>query len=109
MFLEGMGCSVTEACDSQEAIDMFCNTPSDTFQLILMDVMMPRLNNGLEATRQIRTSGRADGLTVPIVAVSANAFDDDIKQPLAAGMNAHLSKPIESSELAKVMSRVLGA
>ncbi|MCI5448635.1 MAG: response regulator, partial [Coriobacteriaceae bacterium] len=108
VFLEGMGCSVTEACDGQEAVDMFCNTPSDTFQLILMDVMMPRLN-GLEATRQVRTSGRADGLTVPIVAVSANAFDDDIKQSLAAGMNAHLSSPIESSELAKVMSRVLGA
>ena len=108
VFLEGMGCSVTEACDGQEAVDMFCNTPSDTFQLILMDVMMPRLN-GLEATRQIRTSGRADGLTVPIVAVSANAFDDDIKQSLATGMNAHLSKPIESSKLANVMSRVLGA
>ena len=108
VFLEGMGCSVTEACDGQEAVDMFCNTPSDTFQLILMDVMMPRLN-GLEATRQVRTSGRTDGLTVPIVAVSANAFDDDIKQSLATGMNAHLSKPIESSELAKVMSRVLGA
>ena len=70
--------------------------------------MMPRLN-GLEATRQIRTSGKADGLAVPIVAVSANAFEDDIKQSLAAGMNAHLSKPIESAELAKIMSRVLRA
>ena len=107
VFLEDMGCSVTEACDGQEAVDTFCDAPAGTFQLILMDVMMPRLN-GLEAAHQIRVSGKADSLTVPIVAVSANAFDDDIKQSLAVGMNAHLSKPVERTELAKVMSQVLG-
>ena len=107
VFLEDMGCVVTEACDGQEAVDVFCNAPAGTFQLILMDVMMPRLD-GLEATHRIRTSDRADSLTVPIVAVSANAFDDDIKQSLAVGMNAHLSKPVERTELAKVMSQVLG-
>ena len=107
VFLEDMGCVVTEACDGQEAVDVFCNAPAGTFQLILMDVMMPRLN-GLEATHRIRTSDKADSLTVPIVAVSANAFDDDIKQSLAVGMNAHLSKPVERTELAKIMSRMLG-
>ncbi len=106
LFLEDVGCTVVEACDGQEAVDAFCAQPAGTFQVILMDVMMPNLN-GLEAAHLIRTSGRPDARSVPIVAVSANAFDEDIKQSLAVGMNAHLSKPIERDKLAETLSRLL--
>ena len=105
-FLEDMGCSVTEACDGREAVDAFNAAPAGTFQAILMDVMMPNLN-GLEAAHLIRTSGKPDATTVPIVAVSANAFDEDIKQSLAHGMNAHLSKPVERDKLIETLSRLL--
>ncbi len=107
-FLEDVGCTVTEACDGREAVDAFCKAPAGTFQLILMDVMMPNLN-GLDAAHLIRTSGKADAASVPIVAVSANAFDEDIKQSLAHGMNAHLSKPVERDKLLETLSRLLGA
>ena len=73
-----------------------------------MDVMMPRVG-GLEAAHLIRTSGHADGASVPIVAVSANAFDEDIKQSLASGMNAHLSKPVEREKLLELLGRMLGS
>lgn len=65
---------------------------------------MPVLD-GLEATHLIRTSDHADSKTIPIVAVSANAFDEDIKRSLASGMNAHLSKPIEPKKLKELMAQ----
>ena len=69
-----------------------------------MDVMMPVMD-GLEATRMIRGCNHPDGQTVPIVAVSANAFDEDIKRSLASGMDAHLSKPIEPKKLTQMVQR----
>ena len=107
-FLEDAGCVVTEACDGREAVETFCDHPAGTFQIVLMDVMMPRVG-GLEAAHLIRTSGHADGASVPIVAVSANAFDEDIKQSLASGMNAHLSKPVEREKLLELLGRMLGS
>ena len=107
-FLEDAGCVVTEACDGREAVETFCDHPAGTFQIVLMDVMMPRVD-GLEAAHLIRTSGHADGASVPIVAVSANAFDEDIKQSLASGMNAHLSKPVEREKLLEMLGRMLGS
>ena len=68
---------------------------------------MPRLN-GLEATHKIRTLPRPDAKSVPIVAVSANAFDEDIRRSLESGMTAHLSKPVEPSKLEEVLHQVLG-
>ncbi len=108
VFLEDAGCEVTEARDGREAVDTFCAAPAGTFQVVLMDVMMPRVD-GLEAAHLIRTSGHADGAGVPIVAVSANAFDEDIKQSLASGMNAHLSKPVEREKLFEMLARMLGS
>lgn len=105
-FLEDLNCVVTEARDGQQAVDTFRREPAGTFRLILMDVMMPNLD-GLEAAHQIRTMGKEDSKTIPIVAASANAFDEDIKRSLASGMNAHLSKPIEPDKLAEMISQML--
>ena len=105
-FLEDLNCVVTEARDGQQAVDTFRRELEGTFQLILMDVMMPNLD-GLEAAHQIRTMGKEDSRTIPIVAASANAFDEDIKRSLANGMNAHLSKPIEPDKLAEMLSQML--
>lgn len=105
-FLEDFGCIVTPASDGKQALEQFRDSPEGYFDLILMDVMMP-IMDGLEATNAIRTLPRADSRTIPIVALSANAFDEDVKRSLASGMNAHLSKPIESVKLADVLSKML--
>lgn len=72
-----------------------------------MDIMMPVMD-GLEAARAIRALPRPDAQTIPITAMSANAFSDDIRQSLAAGMNDHLSKPIDERKLLAAMARLLG-
>ena len=72
--------------------------------MIFMDVMMPVMD-GLEAARMIRGSDHPDAQSIPIIAVSANAFDEDIKLSIASGMNAHLSKPIEPKKLTQMVQR----
>ena len=76
--------------------------------MILMDVMMPVMN-GLDAARNIRNLDRADSKTIPIYAMSANAFDEDIKRSLDSGMNGHLSKPIRLEKLRELFLKVFGA
>ena len=105
-FLTDLGCLVEQASDGQEAVDLFSRSAPGYYDLILMDVMMPRLN-GLEATHKIRTLSRPDAETIPIVAVSANAFDEDIRRSLESGMTAHLSKPVEPDKLEEVLHQVL--
>ncbi len=105
-FLESLGCIAEEAFDGQQAVDKFNVSPEGYYQLILMDVMMPVMN-GLDAAYQIRLLERADSKTVPIAAISANAFEEDIRRSLASGMNAHLSKPVELDKLKELMSRLL--
>ena len=81
--------------------------PAGSYDLILMDIMMPK-QNGYEATQAIRSmSDRPDGRTIPIVAKTANAFAEDIAAAHAAGMNGHLAKPIDMDEVVKVICRVL--
>ena len=105
-FLTEQGCQVDEAYNGQEAVDKFRASPEGYYQVIFMDVMMPVMN-GLEATHKIRTLGRRDSAAVPIIAVSANAFDEDIKRSLSSGMTAHLSKPVEPDKLAEMLDRAL--
>ena len=94
VLLEDKGMHVTRAMDGFEAVEMFKNQPMDTFDVVLMDIMMPRMD-GYEATRAIRhMEGRADGQAIPIIAMTANAFAEDAQAALEAGMNAHLTKPI---------------
>ncbi|CAN5178699.1 MASE1 domain-containing protein [soil metagenome] len=101
LMLAAVGCEVAEACDGDEAIDMAAAQP---FDLILMDVRMPRVD-GLAATRAIRATGNA----VPILAVTADAMPEDAARCLAAGMDAHLAKPISHHALYAAMDRVLNA
>ena len=90
--------------NGQEAIDMFNNKPAGYYDLILMDVRMP-VKDGLTATREIRNLDREDAKTIPIIAMTANVFDEDIEKSLQAGMNAHLSKPIEPDHLYETMAK----
>ena len=76
------------------------------YDLIIMDIMMPVMN-GLEAAHAIRTTDHPDHKKIPIIAISANAFDEDIRRSLASGMNAHLSKPIEVDKLRETLGKLL--
>ena len=105
--LEELGITVTRAADGKNAIKLFADNPPDTFDIILMDIMMPEMN-GYEATRAIRNlKARPDGRTIPIIAMTANAFAEDIQASMEAGMNGHLSKPIVIDEVAKTIARNL--
>ena len=105
--LEDLGIRVIRASDGDEAVSFFAQNPPDTFDLILMDVMMPKLN-GYEATKAIRSmQNRPDAITIPIIAMTANAFAEDVQASLDAGMNGHLSKPIVMDEVVKAIARNL--
>jgi signal transduction histidine kinase/ActR/RegA family two-component response regulator len=91
--LEPIGLEIDCAADGKEAVRMFRESPS-RYHLIFMDLQMPEMD-GLEATREIRASRAPDALSIPIVAMTANAFEEDIEKCLAAGMNNHLSKPLD--------------
>ena len=98
---------VDYAENGQIALDKFSNSEKDYYDAILMDVRMPVMD-GLKATSAIRELERPDAKTVPIIALTANAFDDDVKKSLQAGMTAHLSKPIEIDQLFKTLERLIG-
>ena len=102
--LQEHGAAVTQAWNGREALDRFAASNPGQFDLILMDIMMP-LMNGMEAARAIRALDRPDAKTVPIIAMSANAFSDDIQQSMDAGMNAHLPKPIDEATLLTTVTR----
>ena len=105
--LEELGMQITRAADGEEAVQLFAENPQGTFDLILMDVMMPKMN-GYEATKAIRgLPNRPDAAAIPIIAMTANAFAEDVQASLDAGMNGHLSKPIVIDEVVKTISRNL--
>ena len=100
------GASVDHAENGKIAVEMFEKSEPGYYDAILMDVRMPEMD-GLEATRAIRALQRPDAKTVPIVAMTANAFDEDVQRSLQAGMNAHLSKPVESEHLYKTLEELI--
>ena len=103
MLLEDKGMHVTRAVDGCEVTEMFKSYPAGTFDVVLMDIMMPRMN-GYEATRAIRhMENRPDGKNIPIIAMTANAFAEDVQAALDAGMNAHLAKPIVIDTVTKAI------
>ena len=100
--LKDEGIQVTEAIDGQQAVSLFLKKPEYYFDAILMDIMMPAMD-GYKATKFIRRCGKKDAKTIPIIAMTANAFDDDRKKSRAAGMNAHLSKPLDAQKLIETL------
>lgn len=98
------GAVITSVVNGKEAVDMVSSNPPGTFDLILMDIMMPVMD-GYEATRQIRYLGRPDTLTMPVVAMTANAFSEDVQKSLDAGMDAHISKPIDIKRLVRTIAQ----
>ncbi|MBE6815792.1 MAG: response regulator [Ruminococcaceae bacterium] len=104
MLLEDAGVSADVAKNGKEAVDKFLASKEGDYDLILMDVMMPVMN-GYEATMTIRNSVHPLATTIPIIAQTANAFQDDIKKVKEAGMNAHISKPIEEENLLKILAQ----
>lgn len=102
--LEEVGMEVTWAQNGEEAVNIFKNSSTDAFDLILMDIMMPRMN-GYEATHAIRSMEK--GRSIPIIALTANAFAEDVQASLDAGMNAHIAKPLVMDEVLKTICRML--
>lgn len=94
ILLSDEGAVVTLVGNGQQAVDTFSNSPEGTYDAILMDIMMPVMD-GLTATRAIRALDRSDAATIPIIAMTANAFKEDAQKCLEAGMNAHLPKPLD--------------
>lgn len=102
--MEEASCEIAE--NGKLAVEYFEQMPPGTFDAVLMDVQMPVMN-GYEAARTIRTLEREDAGTIPIIAMTANAFSEDVKDAMDAGMNAHIAKPIDMGLLIRTLSRYL--
>ena len=105
--LENYGIETEQAVNGKEAVRRMEESVPGYYDMIFMDIMMPEMD-GLEATRTIRNLDRKDCKKIPIYAMSANAFDEDVKRSLASGMNGHLSKPVNLQVLEKTLQKVLG-
>lgn len=104
--LEDIGLTVEEAYNGEEAVQLIRDSKPGYYDLVLMDIMMPVMN-GYDAARAIRKLEHADAKTIPIVAMSANAFEDDVKNSLASGMNRHIAKPINIERLQQTLTEIL--
>ena len=97
---------IDHAENGKKAVDMFAASKPGYYDAVLMDVRMPEMD-GLEATAAIRALNRLDAKTVPIIAMTANAFDEDVQRSLQVGMNAHLSKPVEPEHLYSTLEELI--
>ena len=104
--LTDSGAQVTTVMNGDAAVREFQNTPVGTYDVILMDVMMPVMN-GIEATQKIRALAREDAKTIPIIAMTANAFVEDVQAVKNAGMNDHLAKPLEMNKVIHTIGKYL--
>ena len=95
---------ITRVTDGRQALDLFAGNPSGTFDAILMDIMMPNMD-GITATKKIRELDRPDASTIPIIAMTANAFAEDAKKCREAGMNDHLSKPLQMEKVIATIAK----
>ena len=98
--------TLEHAANGRIVVEMFENSPVGYYDAILMDVRMPEMD-GLEATASIRALDRPDAGTIPIIALTANAFDEDVQRSLQVGMNAHLSKPVEPENLYQTLEELI--
>ena len=104
--LTSQGASCDVAGNGQEAVEAFEKAPPGTYDLILMDVQMP-IMDGYEATRAIRSGAHPSARDIPIIAMTANAFVDDVRDALEAGMDAHVAKPVQLDKLNAAIGQVL--
>lgn len=104
--LETTGVEITEASDGAQAVELFAQSDSNQYDLILMDIQMPRMD-GYKAARTIRSMNRPDAKSIPILALSANAFAEDTAKSLEAGMNGHIAKPLDIQILYRKMRQCL--
>lgn len=105
--LEGDGAYVSIAGDGKQAVEAFVANPAGTFDAIFMDVIMPKMD-GMAATRAIRALDRPDATSIPIIAMTGNAFQEDVQECLDAGMSAHIAKPINVAKAERVIAKVVG-
>ena len=104
--LSRFGLATDEVENGRQAVDAFIGSPDGYYDLIMMDIQMPVLD-GYEAVKEIRALDRADAKTVPIIAMTANAYREDVEQALAVGMNGHLAKPVDKSALVETVGRII--
>ena len=100
------GAVTDHAENGRAALERFSASRPHYYSAVLMDVRMPEMD-GLEATAAIRALDRPDAATIPIIAMTANAFDEDVQRSLQAGMNAHLSKPVEPERLFQTLEELI--
>ena len=98
--------TIEHAANGRIVVEMFANSPVGYYDAVLMDVRMPEMD-GLEAAASIRALDRLDAKTIPIIALTANAFDEDVQRSLQVGMNAHLSKPVEPENLYRTLEELI--
>ena len=106
--LSDLGLDLEWAEDGQICLEKFQRSPVGFYDAILMDLRMPRMT-GYEATQAIRALDRSDAVHIPIIAMTADAFSEDVKRCLDCGMNAHVSKPIDVNEIARLLEKFLAA
>ena len=106
LLLQSRGMEVDPAENGRVAVEKFRESPEAYYSAILMDMRMPEMD-GLEATRVIRAMDRKDAGSVPIIALTANAFDEDVQRSLQAGLNAHLSKPVQPDTLFETLENLI--
>ncbi|MCR5735704.1 MAG: response regulator [Lachnospiraceae bacterium] len=104
LMMRGIECETDE--DGQRAVEMFESQPEGYYDAVLMDMRMPRMD-GLQATAAIRASAHKDAKNIPIIALTANALDEDVQKSLQAGLNAHLTKPIQPDILFETLEKML--
>ena len=108
MLLLDEGAKVTVVSNDEQAVEQFEQSQLGNFDAILMDIMMPVMD-GFAATKAIRALNRSDASSIPIIAMTANAFEEDAKKCFAAGMNAHLAKPLEIEKLKRTIKEQVSA
>ena len=106
--IEAEGIKTEFAENGQIAVEKFCASEENYYDAILMDIRMPVMD-GIEATKRIRNTDRLDAFTVPIIAMTANAFDEDMKKSVECGMNGHLTKPIDMTKVMQTFCRIWSA
>ncbi|MBO5497701.1 MAG: response regulator [Oscillospiraceae bacterium] len=108
MVLQMREMEADRAENGRKAVELFAAHPAGYYDAILMDMRMPEMD-GLEATRTIRAMERDDAKTIPIIALTANAFDEDVQRSMQAGLNAHLSKPVQPELLFETLESLIPA